>query len=145
MIVAPVLGLLLQAVSEGCARDAAKYPELSARDGIVAIDLSGIGPASGRFQTFRSDTGRLVDFFVFRESTGTPHAVLDACRTCYRWKMGYAIDRDEVVCLKCDMRFKLDGLAAGSGSCVPISLRAEQRGETLVVPAAELEAGARFF
>ena len=44
-----------------------------------------------------------------------PHAVLDACRTCYRWKKGYALDGREVVCLKCDMRFKLDSLAQGPG------------------------------
>ena len=56
-----------------------------------------------------------------------PHAVLDACRTCYRWKKGYVLDGKEVVCLKCDMRFKLDGLAQGTGSCVPIALKTEQR------------------
>ena len=56
-----------------------------------------------------------------------PHAVLDACRTCYRWKKGYALDGKEVVCLKCDMRFKLDSLAQGTGSCVPIALKTEQR------------------
>jgi uncharacterized membrane protein len=74
-----------------------------------------------------------------------PHAVLDACRTCYRWKRGYALDGKEVVCLKCDMRFKLDDLAQGSGSCVPVALQAQQRGETLIIPVTELEEGARFF
>jgi uncharacterized membrane protein len=71
--------------------------------------------------------------------------VLDACRTCYRWKKGYALDGKEVVCLKCDLRFKLDGLARGTASCVPIALATEQRGEQLLVPVAELEAGADYF
>jgi len=43
------------------------------------------------------------------------------------------------------MRFKLDSLTQGTGSCVPIGLNSQQRGETLAIPAAELEAGARFF
>lgn len=139
------LGLLLEGAVGGCDRDTAKYPEMRARDASVVVDLSGIGAGSGRFLTYRSRTGKKVDFFVYRESSGVPHAVLDACRTCYRWKKGYALDGTEVVCLKCDMRFKLDGLAQGTGSCVPIAVTAEQRGDTLRIPAAELEAGARYF
>jgi len=139
------LVVLLQVVCAGCARDTTKYAELRARDESLTIDLAGIGAESGRFYTFRSSSGKKVDFFSYRESSGAPHAVLDACRTCYRWKKGYLLDGKEVVCLKCDMRFKLDGLAQGTGSCVPVALKTEQRGDTLIIPVAELEAGARFF
>ena len=144
-LVVLVLGALLQGTGAGCARNTSKYEELRARDGSVAVDLSGIGAESGRFHTYRADSGKKVNFFVYRESSGVSHAVLDACRTCYRWKKGYVLDGKEVVCLKCDMRFKLDSLAQGAGSCVPIVLTAEQRGSTMIVPVAELEAGARFF
>ena len=140
-----VLAVLLHGTSVGCSRDAARYAEVLAQDGAVTVDISGVGAGSAHFHTFRSNAGRNVDFFVYRESSGAPHAVLDACRTCYRWKKGYALEGKEVVCLKCDMRFKLDNLAQGTGSCVPVALTAEQRGETLVIPLAELEAGARFF
>jgi uncharacterized membrane protein len=140
-----VLAVFLQTVFGGCTQEAAKYPELRARDGVIAVDLSGIDPESGRFHTYRSDSGKKVDFFVYRESSGVPRAVLDACRTCYRWKKGYALDGKEVVCIKCDMRFKLDNLAQGTGSCVPVALKAESRDGTLLIPAAELETGARFF
>lgn len=139
-----VLGVL-QLICVGCAWDTAKYPELSAQDGVVTIDLSDIGAQSGRFHTYRSSSGKKVDFFVYRESSGVPHAVLDACRTCYRWKKGYVLEGREVVCLKCDMRFKLDSLAQGTGSCVPLAIKTEQRGATLIVPVTELEAGARYF
>ncbi len=139
------LAAFLLGAANGCARDTTKYPELSALDGSVTVDLSGIGPEGGRFHTYRSSAGKKVDFFVYRESSGVPHAVLDACRTCYRWKKGYALDGREVVCLKCDMRFKLDGLAQGTGSCVPIALKTELRGGALTIPVSELEAGARFF
>jgi uncharacterized membrane protein len=118
---------------------------MRARDERVTVDLSGIGAESGRFYTYHSSSGKMVNFFVYRESSGVPHAVLDACRTCYRWKKGYVLDGKEVVCLKCDMRFKLDGLAQGAGSCVPIQVRTERRADTLIVPVSELEAGARFF
>jgi uncharacterized membrane protein len=140
-----VLGVLLQGTGAGCSRNTTKYPELHARDGSVAVDLSGIGAESGRFCTYRADLGKKVNFFVYRESSGVPHAVLDACRTCYRWKKGYVLEGKDVVCLKCDMRFKLDSLAQGTGSCVPLALKTEQRGDTLTIPVSELEAGSRFF
>ncbi len=129
----------------GCARDTTKYPEIRTRDGNVPVDLSGIRAESGRFQSYRSTSGRNVDIFVYRERSGAPHAVLDACRTCYRWKKGYVLDGREVVCLKCDMRFKLESLAQGTGSCVPVALTSELLGDSLIIPAAELEAGAEFF
>ena len=139
------LGVFLQGGGTGCVRTKAKYPELSPRDAVVTVDVSAIDAESGRFHTYRSGSGKRVDFFVYRESSGVPHAVLDACRTCYRWKKGYVLDGKEVVCLKCDMRFKLDGLAQGTGSCVPVTLKTEQRGDTLIIPVTELEAGTRFF
>jgi uncharacterized membrane protein len=140
-----VLAVFLQAACGGCAQETTKYPEMHARDGVITVDLSGIDPGSGRFHTYRSDSGKKVDFFVYRESSGVPRAVLDACRTCYRWKKGYALDGKEVVCIKCDMRFKLDNLAQGTGSCIPVALKAESRDGTLLIPVAELETGARFF
>ena len=139
------LGIFLLGVVSGCARDTAKYPEMHARDGVVTVDLTGIVPESGRFHTYLTASGKRVNFFVYRESSGVPHAVLDACRTCYRWKKGYALEGKEVVCIKCDMRFKLGSLAQGTGSCVPIALKTEQRRDTLIIPVSELEAGARFF
>lgn len=135
----------LQGTGAGCARDTPKYPEVHTRDGVVTVELAGIGAGGGRFHSYRSASGKMVDLLVYRDSAGAPHAVLDACRTCYRWKKGYLLDGPEVVCVKCDMRFKLDGLAQGTGSCVPIQLTSEPRGTSLAIPAPELEAGARYF
>lgn len=132
-------------LASGCSGKPAKYPEARARGAEVVVSLDDVGAGSGRFFTYRAAGGTLVDFFVYRDSAGAAHAVLDACRTCYRWKKGYVQDGDEVVCVKCDMRFELDGLARGSGSCVPIQLRSELRGESLIIPAAELESGAKYF
>ena len=144
-IVGGALVVALLAACSSCSGGGTKYPELHARDGAVEVDLSGLDSGSGRFHTYRSSSGKPVDFFVYRESSGTPHAVLDACRTCYRWKKGYVQSGGEVVCLKCDMRFKLDMLAQGTGSCVQIMLQSLPRGDTLVIPVAELEAGTRYF
>lgn len=140
-----LLVAFLQTAGSGCSGKVARYPEVRALDGAVTIDLISVGPGSGRFLTYRSGSGKRVDFFVYRDSSGAPHAVLDACRTCYRWKKGYVVDGNEIVCRKCDMRFKLDDLAQGIGSCVPVALETLRQGDTLSIPVAGLEAGARFF
>lgn len=144
-IAVPVLGIFLLGVGAGCDGRKTKYPEQVAENGVVSVDLSIIGRSYGQFYTYRAATGKKVDFFVYRESSGEPHAVLDACKTCFRWKQGYRLQGAEVVCLKCDMRFKLDDLAHGTGSCVPILVQTVQRGDTMVLPVSELEAGSRFF
>lgn len=141
----PLALLAAALLAPGCSKGPVKYPEVRARDAEVVVSLDGVEAGSGRFLTYRAAEGKRVDFFVYRDSAGGAHAVLDACRTCYRWKKGYVRVGDEVVCVKCDMRFKIDGLAQGSGSCVPIQVRSTRRGGSLVIPAAELEAGARYF
>lgn len=140
-----VLCAFLQVIVAGCARDTPKYPEVHARDGVVTVEIAGIGAGGGRFHSYRTASGKIVDLLVYRDSAGAPHAVLDACRTCYRWKKGYLLEGPDVICVKCDMRFKLDGLAQGIGSCVPIQLTSEPRDNALAIPVPELEAGARYF
>jgi uncharacterized membrane protein len=140
-----LLSCALVAGTGAACSDKARYPGLIARGEVVSVDLAAIGPGDGRFHTYRSRSGKNVDLFVYRDSSGAPHAVLDACRTCYRWKKGYALVGKDVLCRKCGMRFEIDGLATGSGSCVPIAVKSEQRGGALLIQAAELEAGARYF
>ena len=139
------LAALGLAVGLGCARGQAKYPELRALDGTVSVVTEDIAPGTARFFSFRGASGRTADFFVYRESDGDAHAALDACRTCARWKKGYRLEGDRMVCSYCGMRFELDALTGGIGSCVPIALPASRRGERLQIAAETLEDGLRYF
>ena len=121
------------------------YPVLPVEEGVVKVDLAGISNSSGLFFTYLSSSGRNVDYFVYRNSAGTPNVVLDACRTCYRWRKGYRLDGDHVVCIKCDMRFSLDSLDEGTGSCIPIHVDAAVSDGSMAIPSAELEEGSKFF
>ena len=137
--------LLILLATASCRERHTVYPVLPVEGGEVKVDLAGIGNTDGRFFTYLSSSGRNVDYFVYRDSSGEARAVLDACRTCYRWRKGYRLGGDHVVCLKCDMRFSLDSLAEGMGSCVPIRVPSEVRGDTLVIRSADLEEGSRYF
>jgi uncharacterized membrane protein len=116
-----------------------------ALDGTVSILTGDLAAGSARFFTFRGESGKTADFFVYRESGGDTHAALDACRTCARWKKGYRLEGGRMVCIYCGMRFEIDALAGGIGSCVPIALPAGRAADRLLIAAEALEEGVRYF
>lgn len=133
-------------LSTGCERPAqVVYPVIPPEEGVIRVNLSAIENSSGSFFTHPTSSGRNVDYFVYKDSSGAARGVLDACRTCYRWRKGYRLEGDHVVCRKCDMKFSLDGLYQGTGSCVPVGIRSTVEEDTLTIPVTELEAGAIYF
>lgn len=133
-------------LSTGCERmTQSVYPVLTPEEGVIRVDLSVIDNNSGSFFTYPSSSGRNVDYFVYKDSSGTARVVLDACRTCYRWRKGYRLEGDRVVCRKCDMEFSLDVLHQGTGSCIPIRIRSTREDDTLTIPVTELDDGAKYF
>ena len=133
-------------LSAGCGRPSQEvYPVLPPEEGVIRVDLSSIENGSGSFFTYPTSSGRNVDYFIYKDSSGATRGVLDACRTCYRWRKGYRLEGDHVVCRKCDMKFSLDELYRGTGSCVPIGIRSTAEKDTLTIPVTELEAGAIYF
>jgi uncharacterized membrane protein len=139
------LAALALAGAPGCTRGRAKYPEVRALDGTVSIVTEDLSVGNARFFSFRDQAGRTADFFVYRESGGTAHAALDACRTCARFKKGYRLEGGRMVCVYCGMRFEIDALATGSGSCVPIALPVERAPDRVHIAAEVLEEGVRYF
>lgn len=120
-------------------------PRVQSDGRMVRVSLDDIGEKRGSFFTYSASGDRNVDFIVYRERSGTFRAVLDACRKCYRWRRGYVINGDHVVCRKCGERYELDNLTGGRGSCIPIPLTSSREGSSIVIPAEELESGARYF
>jgi uncharacterized membrane protein len=133
-------------ILSGCGRQPISvYPVLQEKGGLIRVDISGMSDSSCRFYTYPSRSGRNVDYLVYKDNAGTAQVALDACRTCYRWRRGYRLEGEEVACAKCGTRFPLDGLAEGTGSCVPIKVPAAIEGGTLVISSSDLEEGARYF
>jgi uncharacterized membrane protein len=139
------LAVLSLACAGSCTRGRAKYPEVRALDGTVSVVTADLAAGDARFFTFRGASGRTADFFVYRESSGAARAALDACRTCARWKKGYRLEGTRMVCIYCGMRFELDHLTEGIGSCVPIALPVTPAGDRIRIAAEALEEGLRYF
>lgn len=144
--VRPVAAALLLLFIAGCgSRATGKDPRVLSDGAAATVSLREMGEKPARFFTYVSSSGRRVKFLIYRDSHGTYRAVLDACRKCFRWRKGYAVEEEYVVCRKCGERFELDSLHDGRGSCVPVPLTSSLQGEMLSIPVSELEAGEQYF
>jgi hypothetical protein len=97
---------------------------------------------------FKADAGgATVPFFAVRDASGRVHVALDACQTCARAKKGYAQAGDHMQCRNCGLTFAIAQISAmrDRGGCHPIVLPSTTSGDAIVVRAADLAAGAKWF
>lgn len=97
---------------------------------------------------FKANTdGATVPFFAVRDASGRDHVALDACQTCARAKKGYAQAGDYMQCRNCGLTFAITQITAmgDRGGCHPIVLPSTTSGDAIIVRAADLAAGARWF
>jgi uncharacterized membrane protein len=138
--------LLCLLLTAGCGGEAPKRdPRVLVEGTTVRVVIDDIDSRQGKLFTYVASSGPRVLFHVYRESSGTYRAVLDACRKCYRWSKGYRMREGSVVCRKCGETFDIDSLSGGRGSCIPIPLTSSLEGNSLVIPASELEDGKQYF
>lgn len=92
-----------------------------------------------------TDDGHVVRFFLINKSLGQSSkigVVYDACMLC--GDMGYVQEKNEVICIACNVRIFLPSIGK-AGGCNPIPLVHALEGDEVVLSAAELDKGARYF
>lgn len=123
-----------------------EYPRVEAEDGSVRLPLAEVGDGGVHFFTYLAAGGVPVTFLVRSDADGVLRTHLDACFSCYRYRMGFVVEGHEVVCRAC--RYAYD-LAEAEwdyiGACAPIPLPSAVIGGELVIERARLEKAARFF
>jgi uncharacterized membrane protein len=110
----------------------------------VRLPVAQFADGSARFFTYDAG-GVQVKYFVLKSSDGTLRAAFDACDVCYASKKGYRQEGDEMVCNNCDQRFPSIKVNVLEGGCNPSPIERTVEGTDLVLKAADLQAGARFF
>ena len=114
-------------------------------DGIVRISLADVSDGNARFYEYRTANNKTVRFFVIKSSDGVYRAAADACDVCYRSKMGYHQEGDDMVCNKCGRHFPSKDVNVITGSCNPDSVPRTIEGNNLLIAAADLEARSVMF
>ncbi len=120
------------------------HKKVAAGDGAVRIPLAEVSDGKAHFYSF-GDKGRDIRFFVLKSGDGAPRAAFDACDVCFPARKGYSQDGDFMVCNNCGMRFYSARISEVQGGCNPAPLARAVEGKDLVIRAADLAAGSRFF
>jgi uncharacterized membrane protein len=112
--------------------------------GKVAIPVADVSDGAAKFFSY-DVAGVEVKYFVVKSSDGEIRAAFDACDVCFAEKRGYEQQGDEMVCNNCGRRFPSVSINVEQGGCNPSPLDRQIVGDELVIDAAAIEAGARFF
>lgn len=133
------LVIILALLAGACARKPA-YPEARASGDLVSVEIPAEGAA---FYSFSHD-GLKIDFFVVKTGGGV-ESYFDACVKCYTKKLGYRPSGDQILCLACGVRYSLDELRKGIGSCSPVPLRGRVQGGRYLIEKKDILRGATYF
>jgi len=111
----------------------------------VRVPLSTLKDASPVFYSFSySPDGKgRVDFFVLRIG-GRVESYFDACARCGVKKKGFRMGRGKIICNACGVSYSLDSLK-GVGSCYPLPLHGEVRGDAYVIKSEDLLKAKEYF
>jgi len=109
----------------------------------VLVSLKDLPLHSPKFYTY-STGHKSINFFVVK----TEHSVeayLDACIKCYPHKKGFRVEGFFIVCRYCGSRYPMDNLKRGLGTCYPIPLKAQRKGDFLYIEISTLKDAERYF
>ena len=112
--------------------------------GAIQIPLSEVG-GEAKFYEYQTASQKKVRFFVIKSSDGVYRAAADACVVCFREKMGYHQEGNDMVCNKCGKHFPSALVNEVTGGCNPDGIPRTIQGDKLLIATSELEAHAELF
>jgi len=137
--------LVLSLLGTGCSKQAPEHRIVVPAGARVRIPLKTVNDGGVHFFTYKWD-GRNVNFFVRTDGTGRLQAHFDACYSCFKYKLGYVREGNEVVCIACRIGYRLEDVIWDYvGACAPINLKSRVSDGHLTIRRASLEKGKRFF
>lgn len=105
----------------------------------IRIPLFELSGGEAKFYQYKASNNKVVRFFVIKSSDGVYRAAADACDVCFRGKMGYHQEGDDMVCNKCGRHFASKDVNEITGGCNPDGIPRTVQGNNLVIQTAELE------
>lgn len=111
----------------------------------VEIALADLQDGKARHYTWKAPDGKQIRFFAIKSEDGVVRTAFDACDVCWPERKGYSQDGKYMVCNNCGQRFESSRVNEIKGGCNPSPLERRVEGDRLVIMAADLQAGARYF
>jgi uncharacterized membrane protein len=120
------------------------YPAVAAEGGVVSIPVSQVSDGKAHYFSYRSGDAN-VNFFVLKSQDGEIRAAFDACDVCFHAKKGYRQEGDSMVCNNCGMKFRSDLINEVKGGCNPAPIQRSVADGNIVIAAADLAQGGKYF
>ncbi len=136
--------ILLFLLLMGACRQAPTHTLVAAEESLVRIPLAAVQDDGTQFYTFRRGR-KNINFLVRTDRTGTLQVSLDACYTCSKYRKGFRVAGEEIICSHCGTRFSLPDPTWRLGGCTPIDLPHRVTERFLTLQVSDLEKTARLF
>jgi uncharacterized membrane protein len=129
----------------GCTRGAVEHPKVVAEGDVVRLDLESVDDGRVHFFTFVHD-GKNVNFLIRTDGAGRLHSHLDACYSCFKYKRGFVVEDQDLVCIACRLAYHIDDeFWDFIGACAPIPIHSSIDDGDLVIDERILVEAARYF
>lgn len=137
--------VLLLLLGWGCGRSAPEHRQVVAEADAVRLETREVGDGRVHFFTFHHE-GKNVNFLIRTDGAGKLHSHLDACYSCFKYKLGFVVEERDVVCIACRLAYHIDDeFWDYIGACAPIPIHHEIDGESVVIEERLLIQAARYF
>ena len=124
---------------------APEYTVLENDGEFLELQLSGESTQPVQFYTYKSN-GKNVNFFVRKDCDGNIRTHFDACYSCFKYKMGYVVEGNQVVCRACRIGYDLsEPIWDFVGACVPITLSSNASDGKVRIKIRNIKKGIPFF
>ena len=140
-----VCGLFLPSISNALFGPfASKHRKVKAENGFVHIPINKINDGKAHHFSYKAE-GLTIKFFVVKSSDGIIRAAFDACDVCFPKRKGYTQSGDFMICNNCGQRFHSSKINVLKGGCNPAPLRRVEKNGELLLSAADILTGYRYF
>ena len=137
--------IVFAGLTAACGPKPPVHEVIEARDGAVRIPLAEIDDGAVHFYSYAHD-GINVNFLVRTDGAGALQAHLDACYSCYRYRRGFVVEDDDLVCVACRLEYAIaDEVWDFIGACAPISIHSAREDHDLVIDQRLLDRAAKYF
>lgn len=137
--------VLLLILGWGCGRTAPEHRKVIPEAGVIRLQRTVVDDGRVHFFTLVHD-GRNVNFLIRTDGNGKLHTHLDACYSCFKYKRGFVVEAEDVVCIACRLKYPVeDEFWDFIGACAPIPIHNAVETDSVVIEARLLEQAARYF
>lgn len=94
-------------------------------DDKIVVDIGQLTDKRPVFYSYNYQKKR-INFFIIKID-GRVSSYLDACAECYPKKLGFGFDNGYIYCRSCNVKYPIDSIEKGFGSCYPIKIDGEEQ------------------